>query len=225
MSLRRLFRQLYLRLRRSPERASDIVASREEYLRLQRQVYLSHEADVPAWSDGLRRFTRIAVADISRTARVLDCAAGDGVALDELRTLGFVDAMGVELAPEKVARARALGLRVEELDMHDLRLFADASFDLVLSSHTLEHAYQPAQVLGELRRVLAPRGALRVVLPYPDPGARNELAHTAKYELGTHLDDNGATLSKFFVERGFHLESSRRDSTRESEIWLFLRRA
>jgi len=224
MSIRRLLRKLYLRLREPPERASDVVRSYGEYLRLQRDVYLSHEADVEGWAAGLRRFTALAVEGLPRTSRVLDCACGDGVALDELRRLGFRDPAGVELASEKAARARALGFQVEERDMHDLGAFADGSFDLVLSSHTLEHAYEPARVLAELRRVLVPGGALRVVLPYPDAGAGNELAHAAKYELGTHLDDGGASVTRFFVDRGFDLESSRLDSVREPEIWLFLRK-
>ncbi|MBI4356148.1 MAG: glycosyltransferase [Candidatus Omnitrophica bacterium] len=43
--------------------------------------------------------------------------------------------------------------------------FADGSFDLVFSSHTLEHIPQPASALQEMHRVLAPGGWLYLVLP------------------------------------------------------------
>ncbi len=224
MSFRRLLRKLKLLVRRSPERASDLVHNYGEYLRLQREEHLSHEADVPAWAEGLRRFVRAAFQDIDRGARVLDCACGDGIGLATLREMGFKDPVGIELAREKAIRARTLGFRVHEHDMHQLTELADASFDAVLSSHTLEHAYEPTRALAELHRVLVPAGLLRVVLPYPDPGPRNELAHTAKYELGTALADGAATVTRFFTERGFALGERRFDSGREPEVWLFLRK-
>ena len=159
------------------------------------------------------------------TARVLDCACGDGVGLEALRALGFSEPVGVELAAPKARMARARGFRVEERDMHDLSVFPDGRFDAILSSHTLEHAYDPGRVLAEFHRVLAPSGALFIVLPYPDPGARNELAHPAKYELGTHLGDGGEAVARFVEARGFELIEKKRDSFREPEVWLFLRKA
>jgi SAM-dependent methyltransferase len=44
----------------------------------------------------------------------------------------------------------------------------DASYDLVLSSHTLEHSANPLRVLGEWRRVLADDGVLVLVLPHKE---------------------------------------------------------
>jgi SAM-dependent methyltransferase len=224
MSLRRLLRKLKLKLRRPPERASDLVGDYGEYLRLQREEHSSHEADVDRWAEGLRRFVRIAFEDVDPGARVLDCACGDGVGLAALRELGFRGPVGVELSREKAARARSSGFRVEERDMHDLSVLDDESFDAVLSSHTLEHAFEPGRVLAELRRVLVTGGALLVVLPYPDPGARNELAHTAKYELGTHRDDGAAAVTRYFTERGFELVSLRFDAVREPEVWMFFKK-
>ncbi len=225
MSLRRILRKLRHLIRKPPKYASDLVSDYDQYLRLQREQFLSHEADEELWANGLRRFVRLAFEKVDPTVRVLDCACGDGVGLSELREMGFRDGVGVELASGKAARARALGFRVEEGDMHNLEFLDDCSFDAVLSSHTLEHAYEPARALAELRRVLVPGGLLCVALPYPDPSPRNELAHTAKYELGTNLDDGGAAVTRFFTERGFESIETRFDTVRESEIWLFLRKA
>lgn len=225
MSLRRYLRQLRLLVRGRPQTARDVIPRWEDYLRLQREEYLSHESDVAAWAGGLRRFVRLAFAEVPRSARVLDCACGDGVGLDALRGLGFREVVGVEISEVKAERALALGFRVEVRDMHDLSVFGDGTFDCVLSSHTLEHAWEPSRAVQELRRVLAPEGALHAVLPYPDPGERNERAHAAKYELGTDRDDGGAGVRRFFEERGFRVASSRRDTVREPELWLHLRKA
>jgi len=224
MSFRRLLRKLQLRLRGRPRSARDLISDYDEYLRLQCERYLSHESEVARWVEGQRRFVEAAFAAISRGARVLDCACGDGVGLEALRSLGFRDPVGVELASVKARRARDRGFRVEELDMHDLSPLESSSFDAILSSHTLEHAYEPGRVIGEFRRLLAPGGSLQVVLPFPDPGARNELAHTAKYELGTESDDGGERATRFFQDRGFDLVSRRLDDYREPELWLSLRK-
>jgi len=225
MSLRRLARlvqKLRHRFRRPPRTASDLIRDYSEYLRLQRDVHRSHESEVERWAEGQRRFVRDALSELPRDARILDCACGDGVGLAAARDLGFLRLIGVDLAPAKAARARALGFQVEERDMHDLAVFTDGSFDAIVSSHTLEHAYAPARVLSELRRVLAARGLLFVVLPYPDTSPRNELAHPGKYELGTDRRDGGASVTRFFEERGFQTLSRRLDTWREPEIWLSL---
>ena len=217
---RTTFRRLFRLRRPSPQ---ELVPRYDEYLRLQREAYLSHESEVKRWADGQRRFVEAAFGELPRSLRVLDCACGDGIGLDALRSLGCQGSVGVELSPAKASKARERGFRVEEADMHDLSIFEGGSFDAVLCSHTLEHAWDPAKVLSEFRRVLVPEGRLLVVLPYPDTSRRNELAHPAKYVLGTHLDDGGEAVIGFFLERGFVLEWSRRDDVREPEIWLSLR--
>ena len=222
MSLRKLTARIRRALRGKPRGARDLIPDYAEYLRLQRETYASHESEVERWARGQRRFVEEAFAPLSRTLRVLDCACGDGVGLEALGSMGFKDPVGVEIAPQKAARARALGFRVEEADMHDLSAFADGSFDAILSSHTLEHAYDPGRALEELRRLLVPGGRLFVVLPFPDTGERNELAHVGKHELGTDRDDGGEAASLFFATRGFNVVSRRLDDLREPEIWLFL---
>jgi SAM-dependent methyltransferase len=180
---------------------------------------------VPRWVEGQRRFVEQTFAAVPRAARVLDCGCGDGVGLAALRAMGFERLAGVELSPAKAGRARGLGFAVEERDMHDLSVFADGSFDAVLSSHSLEHAHDAARVLGEIRRVLAPAGTLHLVLPYPDPGARNERAHAAKYELGTHVADGGDSVARFIEARGFDVVLRHEDDFREPELWIVARRA
>jgi SAM-dependent methyltransferase len=201
-----------------------VVRDYAEYLRLQREEYLSHESEVPRWVEGQRRFVEEVFASLPRTSRVLDCGCGDGVGLEALRRLGFQRLAGVELSGRKAGRARALGFPVEERDMHDLSVLGEGTFDAVLCSHSLEHAYDAARVLGEIRRLLATSGLLHLVLPYPDPGPRNERAHAAKYELGTHVADGGDTVARFIARQGFEVVVRRQDDFREPELWIVARR-
>jgi predicted SAM-dependent methyltransferase len=52
-------------------------------------------------------------------------------------------------------------------DITDLSMFADASVDLVYMCHVLEHVHRKEifDVLSEFRRVLKPRGVLRISVP------------------------------------------------------------
>jgi SAM-dependent methyltransferase len=224
LSLARLIRKARLLLRKEPRSARDVVPDRSEYLRIQAEEFLSHESEVPRWVEGQRRFVEETFAGVPRGARVLDCGSGDGVGLAALREMGFERLAGVELSPVKAARARALGFEVEVRDMHDLSIFADGSFGAVLCSHTLEHAHDAAVVLREIRRVLAPSGSLHLVLPYPDPGPRNERAHAAKYELGTHIAGGGEAVARFIGSAGLDVVLCRQDAFREPELWIVARK-
>lgn len=50
-------------------------------------------------------------------------------------------------------------------DGHDLSRFPDHRFDVVYSSHTLEHMAEPYRALGEWWRVLKPGGHIVLVVP------------------------------------------------------------
>lgn len=61
-------------------------------------------------------------------------------------------------------RADAGGYRAVEMDMHFLD-FPDDGFDMVWSSHALEHSFSPLLALREWQRVLRPGGVLAVTVP------------------------------------------------------------
>jgi len=77
----------------------------------------------------------------------------------------------------------------------ELAPIGDASYDLVLSSHTLEHVANPLRALREWRRVLRPGGALVLVLPrreatFDHRRPITRLEHLAEDErAGTGEDD------------------------------------
>lgn len=191
----------------------------DAYIEAQTVTYASRESSNDRWKNGQLWFLSswMHVSTDSYARRVLDCACGDGVALNWLCARQF-HADGVELCKEKAKAARAHGHCVYSLDMHDLSSLAAEQYDLVYSSHTLEHAYDPARVLQGFRRLLKSQGRLLIVLPFPDSGPLD--AHCGKRILGTETDDGGAAVIQFISDQGFQLVRSKRDDVREPEIWL-----
>jgi ubiquinone/menaquinone biosynthesis C-methylase UbiE len=189
----------------------------DAYKHAQTVEFRSTESDVPHWREGQVRFVQAWLACYARDRVLLDAACGDGAGLAALRTLGFTRCVGVDLCSGKAASAKTTGFPVAVTDLHALP-WADATFDVVYSSHTLEHAHTPDVVLRELRRVAKPSGELVLVVPFPDTGTPR--AHCGKYALGTVVDDDGARLRHVVEAAGWDVLETARDSFREPEIWL-----
>lgn len=75
--------------------------------------------------------------------------------------------VGAESAPYVVDEQCVPG-RQYIAEATDLAAIASASYDVVLSSHTLEHVANPLRALSEWKRVLTEDGVLLLVLPHKD---------------------------------------------------------
>lgn len=103
-----------------------------------------------------------------RFGRILDAATGEG------RNLPFLLGLGGRVSACDSSKSALAKIPAEfsgrvELACCDLAEtpFAPGCFDLILLCDTIETLPEPASVLRELRRVLAPGGAL--VCNFPDP--------------------------------------------------------
>jgi SAM-dependent methyltransferase len=105
----------------------------------------------------------IAGLQLPRPARILDAGCGSGRNMIELARRGTVT--GVELSATSVslARGRELG-EVIEGSVLEMPFERDA-FDLAVSLDVIEHLSDDLGALRELRRVVAPGGALLVTVP------------------------------------------------------------
>src|SRR5580692_12131164 len=126
----------------------------------------THQAENRHWWYRGRRTVLdgvIAELGLPANARILDAGCGSGRFMVELAKLGAVT--GVELSQTSVAlaRKRALGevIAGSVLEMP----FADDSFDLAVSLDVIEHLEDDLAALRELRRTIAPGGALLVTVP------------------------------------------------------------
>lgn len=105
---------------------------------------------------------------LARRRRVLDAGCGTGFGARYLAEHGAGHVTGIDLEPRAVAYARRhfAGPRVEFLTTVDNHWpVASGSADLVFSSNVVEHVEDIAGYLHEVRRVLAPGGALLLVTP------------------------------------------------------------
>jgi ubiquinone/menaquinone biosynthesis C-methylase UbiE len=101
--------------------------------------------------------------------RLLDCGCGVGsitLGLAEAITPG--EAIGIDIQPEQVARARATAaergianVRFEVAPI-DALPFPDAVFDAAFASTVLMHLPDPLRALQELKRVLKPGGVVGI---------------------------------------------------------------
>lgn len=133
---------------------------------------------------------------VHATDTVIEFGVGAGWNLAELqcaRRLGF-DVSGF-LAPT----VRALGIEF----VHASAELADASADVVICHHMLEHALNPAASLAEIRRVLKPGGKLLLHVPFEK---ERRYRHHDPAEPNHHLFSwNAQTLGNLVAECGFKL--------------------
>jgi SAM-dependent methyltransferase len=117
------------------------------------------------WYRGRRKVLARVFAELGlpHPARILDAGCGSGRNMVELAPLGTVT--GVELSDTSVALARERGVG-EVIEGSVLEMpFETNTFDLAVSLDVIEHLDQHLEALRELRRVVAPGGALLVTVP------------------------------------------------------------
>jgi 2-polyprenyl-3-methyl-5-hydroxy-6-metoxy-1,4-benzoquinol methylase len=99
---------------------------------------------------------------IKSNARILDVGCGDGGFLSLLKTDGYIDLNGCDWRP---ARNDEYKYTIVDLNKDFLSVYADASFDIIVSSDVIEHLENPAQTLREFHRVLKPQGLALITIP------------------------------------------------------------
>jgi len=97
---------------------------------------------------------------------IIDLGCGEGIGLEKLTHL-FPDrrVIGIDLDRENIEICKRHGLHVLYSDICELAI-PDNSFDVCLCIDVFEHIDRPHKALGEIRRVLTPRGRLIMVLPH-----------------------------------------------------------
>jgi SAM-dependent methyltransferase len=134
--------------------------------------YLPHlEAHARAVREKIQR-----IRPIDATTRVLEVGSG---AHGLVFFFGATNAIGVDpladeyraLFPAFQSRAKTVAASGEALP------FGDAAFDVVLSDNVVDHAHDPARILAEIERVLAPGGVLYFTVN----------VHHPIYQLASHV--------------------------------------
>ncbi len=109
---------------------------------------------------------------VSGEAQVLDCGVGTGslsIALQGLLADEPINWHGIDTSSEMLDTAEAsaghAGMTISLKLANVLSIpYADASFDMVMAAHVLEHLPQPDRALKEMVRVLKPGGRLFICM-------------------------------------------------------------
>ena len=159
------------------------------------------------WFSGRRRlFAReIDRLALTKSSPVLDVGTSTGTNLRVLRDLAFRSVEGLDISDEAIRYCRDKGLGLVRRGDVCAMPFANASFDLVLSTDIIEHINDDRQALSEIRRVLRPGGHALITVPaFPSLwGLQDRVAHhRRRYRMRQLL----STIRQvgFDVERAYH---------------------
>lgn len=131
-------------------------------------------------------------------ARIIDLGCGPGYFLDEMKSRGYTNMLGLTLSPEDVNLVASKGHQVEKRDVNFLKEL-DESVDFLFCRHSLEHSPFPYITLLEYNRVLKSNGLLYVEVPAPDCEIKHE-------ENQNHFSVLGRTMWLSLLERtGFDI--------------------
>jgi SAM-dependent methyltransferase len=133
---------------------------------------------------------------VSPADDVVDFGCGIGALLERLPAASRT---GVEVSEAARREAQARGLHVVA-STSDL---ADASADVVISNHALEHTLAPLDELRELRRVLRPGGKLVLWVPVDDWRAQRRPRPDPNHHLYTWTP---LLLANLLEEAGFTVD-------------------
>ena len=101
-----------------------------------------------------------------RRPRVLDVGCATGALLAFLKGRNW-QVTGAEISPSAEYARDKRGLDVRRMSVEDCR-FPDASFDVVLASHLIEHLNRPREFIREVARILCPGGYFLLTTPNID---------------------------------------------------------
>lgn len=155
----------------------------------------------------------------------------------------------LHFAPEKVYMRRMRGNPLYEtadlrqagvthaVDITDTRL-PEASYDMVIANHVLEHIADDSQAMRELFRLLKPRGLAVLSVPinatrrttYENPAVTSAAGRQAHFSAPDHVRYYGLDFADRLMEAGLRVETFRLPPEQEVEYgllrdeWLYIAR-
>ncbi len=189
----------------------------------------SHEQDCQHWKNGQIRCIQEKFLNINRDKKILDICCGDGVGLQKLKEMGFNNIWGAEICDEKIKFAKKFA-DIIKTDICSGPFEFKNTFDIIYSSHSLEHVLNPYYSIENIAKFLNDDGIFIIVLPYldlnaADPNNQHRFRiHCGTIPLGLHINDNGDTLCNNLKNMGFKIIDKKFDSYREPEIHLILKK-
>lgn len=202
----------------------------DDYIYYQTNQGLSFEKDNSHWTNGQKICVEKKFSYLDKNLKILDVCCGDGRGLTKFKELGFNNVTGVEISDEKINFAKTLGYDIIKRDICSGPFDFGENYDIIYSSHTIEHVLNPEFTIKNIMNSLKEDGTFFLVLPYPDIGAANPndnhrfKIHCGVVPLGLHVCDNGLTTVNIIKNMGFKVVNVEFDNYRESEIHLTIKK-
>ena len=121
--------------------------------------------------------TYIEPLNIATDAKIIDLGCGPGYFLDEMKTRGYSNVIGVTLSEADIKLCEGKGHTIKKYDLSFLPRkdgYIDESVDLIFLRHALEHSPYPIFSLIEYNRVLKQGGKIYIEVPAPDCERKHE---------------------------------------------------
>ena len=206
--------------------------SYNEYIEWQTFKGCSFESLNEHWKQGQKNYILNNFDELDRNLKIADICSGDGVGLEFFKELGFTHVVGFEIADNKIEMSKKYGFTIENHDLckDNFDSKYDDFFDILYSSHTLEHVLNPEYSIKNMLKMLKPNGLFYLVLPYPNAicaditHEHGYMVHCGSMPLGLHLYDNAETTENLLKTMNMEIVSKKFDSFREQEVWFILKK-
>src|SRR5438874_11870105 len=136
------------------------------------------------------------------SGRLLDVGCNEGRALRIYRRNGF-EVEGLEINRRAATEAKKAGLEVHTCLIEEF--VPPVSYDVAVLSNVLEHALDPAQMLREVRRILAPAGQVWISCPNGQSWMRRVFGRSwINWHVPFHISHfSAATISQLLESNGY----------------------
>jgi cyclopropane fatty-acyl-phospholipid synthase-like methyltransferase len=141
--------------------------------------------------------------NLDKKSAILDVGCATGYFLDEAKSRGYDNVVGITLSEANAAFCRSKGHTVKEWDPTFLPQadgFWDESVDFIFCRHYLQHSPYPIFSLVEYNRLLKLNGKMYVEVPAPDCDRRHEYNPNHYSVMGV------AQLDALFARTGFKVD-------------------
>jgi len=143
--------------------------------------------------------------NIDKNSKILDLGCGPGYFLDEMKSRGYTDLVGVTLSPGDIKLCEDKGHTIKKYDLSFIPQsdgYFDESVDFIFLRHALEHSPYPIFSLMEYNRILKQGGKIYIEVPAPDCDRGHEwnLNHYSilgKNQLAALLERTGFDTNMF----------------------------
>ena len=139
-----------------------------------------------------------------------------GYLMEELRSNYLVK--GIEIGTQAVRHCQARGLDAAQISLESYLQTDEATFDIIIMSHVLEHLRHPDKDLQKLRDRLNPGGVLVILVPNHDSiSARLFGRYWGWWQVPVHFNHfNRSALEHLARRSGYHVNRVRSEAATAS---------